>query len=65
MMEWQEDMRAMLTECGTEGKTTTFLFTDNQIKEEGQIEDINNMLNTGEIPNLYPPEDKADVVDKI
>jgi dynein heavy chain len=32
------------------------LFTDVQIKEEGFLEDVNNILNTGEIPNLFTDE---------
>ena len=32
-----------------QGKPVTFLFTDNQIANEGFVEDINNVLNTGEV----------------
>ena len=32
--------------------------TDSQILDETFLEDINNLLNTGEIPNLMLPEDK-------
>jgi len=45
--------------------TTTFLFTDSQIKQESFLEDINNLLNTGEVPNLFPPEDKADICELV
>ncbi len=65
MAEFREDMKTMLIETGGNVKTTVFLFTDNQIKTEGQIEDINNLLNTGEIPNIFGPEDKGDICEKI
>ena len=26
-------------------------------KDEGFVEDVNNLLNTGEIPNLFPAEE--------
>ena len=39
-----------------------FLFADNQIVDETMLEDINNMLNTGEVPNLYAPEDKEKTI---
>ena len=65
MQEWREDMKTMLIETGANVKTTVFLFTDNQIKVEGQVEDVNNLLNTGEIPNIYAPEDKADIIEKL
>ena len=32
-----------------------------QIKSEVFLEDINNILNSGDVPNIYPPED----LDKI
>lgn len=40
--------------AGGKNEATTFLFTDSQIKEEGFVEDINNLLNTSEVPNLFP-----------
>ena len=38
-----------------------FLFTDTQVVEESMLEDINSILNSGEIPNLFP----QDELDKI
>lgn len=65
MQEWRDDVKNLLIQCGGKGNTTTFLFTDVQIKEEGFLEDINNILNTGEVPNLYPPDEKADVCELV
>jgi dynein heavy chain len=42
-----------MLECGVKGKQCTFLFTDAQIIDEAFLEDINNLLNSGDIPNLW------------
>lgn len=39
--------------------------TDSQILDETFLEDINNLLNTGEIPNLMLPEDKDKMQSEI
>jgi len=43
--------------AGVEGKPTTFLFCDTQIINEQMVEDINNVLNSGDVPALYKNED--------
>ncbi|CAL7933549.1 unnamed protein product [Xylocopa violacea] len=58
---WHEDLRRFYFEPGTHAKHTTFLFTDTQIVLEEFLEDINNTLNTGEVPNLY----EADELEKV
>lgn len=34
-----------------------FIFIPIQIKSESFLEDINNILNSGDVPNIYPIED--------
>ena len=43
---------------GVMGKEIAFTMTDSQILYESFLEDINNILNTGEVPNLMLSEDK-------
>lgn len=51
---WRDDMKEKLFfGCGVDQKQTVFLFSDTQIINEAFVEDINNILNNGEIPNLY------------
>ncbi|XP_076649863.1 dynein heavy chain at 16F [Halictus rubicundus] len=54
---WHEDLRRFYFEPGALAKHTTFLFTDTQIVLEDFLEDINNTLNTGEVPNLYDADE--------
>ncbi len=65
MIEFREDIKALLRSCGGKGNPTSFIFTDNSIKEESFLEDINNILNTGEVPNIFPPDEKAEVQDSV
>lgn len=37
----------------------TFLFSDTQIISESFVEDINNMLNSGEVPNIFPNDERV------
>ena len=42
-------------------KPTVFLLTDTQIKEESFLEDVDSLLNTGEVPNLFAVDEKAEL----
>lgn len=42
-------------------KATSFLFVDTQIADESFLEDINNILSSGEVPNLYKAEEFEEV----
>ena len=55
--EWRDDLRKVLMMAGCEGKDVVFLFADTQIVQENFLEDINNILNSGEVPNLLKSED--------
>lgn len=63
--EWRDDMKKILKQAGGKFVNTVFLLTDSQIKDESFIEDVNNLLNTGEIPNIYPPDEKAEVMELV
>lgn len=55
--EWQDDLKSMFKTLGQENKKLVFMFADSDIKQEFFIEDINNILNVGEVPNLYNTEE--------
>jgi len=57
MQNWREDVKRVLLQAGVENKPTSFLFVDTQIVNEQMLEDINNILNSGDVPNLYKTED--------
>lgn len=51
--------------AGVDGRPIVFLFADTQIALETFTEDINMILNTGDVPNLYAPEEKAEILEKM
>lgn len=55
--EWREDLKKCLMKAGIDEKPLVFLFSDVQIVHEAMLEDMNNVLNSGDVPNLYAPED--------
>ena len=63
--EWHEDLRRLLRMGGCENKSTVFLFNDTQIVLESFLEDVNNILNTGEVPNLFPADEYAQILDEV
>jgi dynein heavy chain len=62
---FREFMKEMMFKSGIDGEKVTFALTDTQIVNEGFLEDINNMLNTGDIPNLMLEEDKTKIVNDV
>ena len=54
-----------MKQSGGKNEFTTFLFTDSQIKDESFVEDINNLLNTSEVPNIFAAEEKAEVTELV
>ena len=64
-VEWHEDLRKVLKLAGESNKKVVFLFSDTQIKEEGMVEDISNLLNTYEVPNLFVSGDLATIFENI
>ena len=38
------------------------MFTDSQIIDETMLEDLNNVLNTGEVSNLFPQDETDKIV---
>jgi len=51
--------------AGVDGTNMVFLFGDHQIKEESFLEDVNMILNSGDIPNLYEHEDRLEIIEKV
>lgn len=51
--------------AGVESKEVVFLLDDSQLVSEQMTEDINAVLNSADVPNLYTPEDFEKVCEMI
>lgn len=63
--EWHDDLRKALRMAGEAGKQVVFMLADTQIRDECFIEEISNILNTGEVPNLMTAADMAGVFEGL
>eukprot|EP00762_Andalucia_godoyi_P004499 ANDGO_05184.mRNA.1 Dynein-1-beta heavy chain len=63
--DFREDLKKLFDMTGSKKKTTVFYFSDTQIVEEGFLEDVNNMLSSGEVPNLYAADEFQAVKEEI
>ncbi|XP_019373751.1 PREDICTED: dynein heavy chain 6, axonemal [Gavialis gangeticus] len=59
---FHEDLRKLYKMAGVEDKDMVFLFTDTQIVVEEFLEDVNNILNSGEVPNLFEKDELEQVL---
>ncbi|KXZ49087.1 hypothetical protein GPECTOR_23g2 [Gonium pectorale] len=62
--EWREDLKRFVRVAGADNKPSVFLFSDTQIKAESFVEDVNNLLNSGEVPNMFPYDERAAVLEQ-
>ncbi|XP_067384444.1 dynein axonemal heavy chain 12 [Channa argus] len=65
MNEWRDDLKMLLKNAGVKGQKTVFLLTDAQIKDEAFLEDVDSVLNTGEVPNLFAIDEKQEIMETV
>lgn len=63
--DWHDDLKLVLRESGGLNKDTTFLFTESQIKEETFIQNLDSLLNSGEVPNIYGLDEKQEILELV
>jgi dynein heavy chain len=62
---WFEDLRNLFRKAGQSNLRVAFLLVDTQIVMEAMLEDVNNILNTGTVPNLFPADEVMGIIDAV
>lgn len=62
---FHEDLKVLYTKTGIEKRHSVLLYTDTQIPEESFLEDINSMLSSGEIANLFTEEELVGIRESV
>jgi dynein heavy chain len=65
MNELKQDLNSLYTKTGMKEEGILFLFTDGQITNERFLVYINDLLSSGEVADLYAPEDKDNIINQI
>ncbi|KAI0989686.1 hypothetical protein GJ496_007023 [Pomphorhynchus laevis] len=59
--KFKEDLRRLYLIAGVSDRGTVFLLCDSQITDVRFFEDLNNILNSGFVPNLFRTEDVSQI----
>ena len=51
--------------AGGEGERLALLLTDAQLENEDVLEDVSALLNVGEVPGLFPPDELEALVTQL
>ncbi|KOC62554.1 Dynein heavy chain 7, axonemal [Habropoda laboriosa] len=63
IQEWRDDIKKVLMNSGGADKDFIFLLAEGQIKTESFLNDIDSLLNSGEVPNLFTVEERQEIIE--
>ncbi|XP_075915055.1 dynein axonemal heavy chain 1-like [Petromyzon marinus] len=60
--EWRQDLQRVMLKAGVDNIHVAFLLTDTQITSESFLEDVNSLLNSGDVPGALGVEETDSVL---
>ena len=63
--QWKQDLIKIMSRAGADCKDVVLMLSESHLKFSFILEDINNILNTADVPNLFQEEDFMPLLDKV
>eukprot|EP00891_Asterochloris_glomerata_P001497 jgi/Astpho2/1497/e_gw1.00026.129.1_t len=60
--DFRDDLKKVYRLCGVEGKQVAFILTDSQIVCESFVEDVSNILNSGDVPGMFAQDEREQLI---
>ncbi|KAH7469345.1 Dynein alpha chain, flagellar outer arm [Phytophthora ramorum] len=65
LLDFKSDLQNMFMKAGVKGDGLVFLFDDNQIKNERMLVYLNDLLSSGNIPDLYNVDEQTNLIQQF
>ena len=64
-VDFRDDLKTLYQVAGVEGTHVTFLLCDSQIVSETLLEDVDSLLNAGEVPGLFAQDELDQIMNSL